>query len=91
MLGLTIWRRAKLGLLFSPSFGFSLFKLEEKIRNQGMEFMFGTLIFVSLELLYGILVRKVWIYWLGNPPNSIFAYVCVRRTLSLYKCDFCWC
>ena len=54
MLGLTVWRRAKFCLFFSPSFGFSLFKEEEKRRNQGMKFMFGTLIFVSMEFLYGI-------------------------------------
>ena len=24
-----------------------------------------------MELLYEILVRKVWICWLGNPPNSL--------------------
>ena len=63
--------------------------VERKRRNTGMEFMFGTLIFVNMELLYEIIVRKIWICWLGNPLNSLFAYVWVRRTLSLYKSDFC--
>ena len=56
---------------------------------------FGTLIFVSMEYLYGTYMYGtymygllVWICLLGNPPNSLFAYVWVRRTLSLYKSDF---
>ena len=29
----------------------------------------------------------VWIYWLGNYPNSFFVYVWVRKTLTLqYMC-----
>ena len=56
----------------------------------------GTLIFVSMEYLYGTYMYGtymygllVWICWLGNPPNSLFAYDWgVRRTLSLYKSDF---
>ena len=30
-----------------------------------------------MKLLFSILVREVWICWLGNPPNSLFAYVWV--------------
>ena len=43
----------------------SIVLVQAKRRNQGM------------ELLYEILVRKVWICWLGNPHNSLFAYVWV--------------
>ena len=34
----------------------------------------------SLELMFG---NFVWIYWLGNYPNSFFVYVWVRKTQTL--------
>ena len=80
------WRRREEAI-----FGFPFKQREGKEKEKKSRF--GTLIFVSMELLYGLLVWNlyVWICWLGNPPNSLFAYVWVRRTLSLYKSDFCWC
>ena len=54
----------------------------EEEENPGLEHLF------CLELLYGTymyetLVWKVWIFWLGNPPNSL--------SLSMFglECDFC--
>ena len=64
------------GLEKKPFLGFQLFKQREG-KEEEKKSRFGTLIFVSMELLYGILVRKVRICWLGNPPNSLFAYVWV--------------
>ena len=57
-----------------PFLGIQLFK-----QRKGKE--------VEKKSRYGILVWNlcVWICWLENPPKSLFSYVWVRRTLSLYK------
>ena len=70
------WSARAYGLEKKPFLGFQLFKQREG-KEEEKKSRFGTLIFVSMELLYGILVRKVWICWLGNPSNSLFAYVWV--------------
>ena len=41
-----------------------------------------------MKLLYGIIVRKVWICRLGNPPNSLFAYVWFKEPYLCIKVIF---
>ena len=48
----------------------------EEEENQGLELMFGILVWNFL-FMFGTLVWNlfIWICWLGNPPSSLFAYV----------------
>ena len=56
-------------------------KEEENPSLECLKLMFGIHVWNScLELMFGI---HVWICWLGNYPNSSFAYFWVRKTLTL--------
>ena len=59
-------------------------KEEEKIRRRKSRFGSLEISYSCLELWFGTFV---WIYWLGNYPNSFFVYVWVGKTLTLqYMC-----